>query len=683
MAADIAGEISEKIKRLDVFWVMASTKSPSRFAGWIPKISALILIGLTGWMTYRREAPRGSADQLVRQFAFEKSSLDDVDPAEVESEKPLLAPRFQHLEGYLTAFTPTGAAIFDLDQDGYFDEACTTDAFSRKLRVHQLPVGGNALVTIELPLPKSAFGRGGLLPSGCLPGDFNHDGKTDLLVYFWGRTPVVYLNDAGRLSADNFRIVEVIDPPQRWYTQSMASGDVDGDGTLDLVAANYFPDQAKILDDDFEGDSLMNKGMGAAFNGAVNRLLLGQRSNRAGLLFVEAKDVFASDELGGSQWTIATALTDLDGDLLPEVFFLNDHGADRILHNRTRDGKLDFVLLQNERDFVTPKSSTFGRDDFHAMGVDFADLNQDGHLDWVISNFGADYLFHQSHFVWIHSGEQQLFEQGRAPFRDESESWGLARTSGVPWDVRCADFNNDGTLEVYRSVGFMRGTVNRMPEIVEMALVNDLVFQYPEVWHKFGPDDSLVGEIKANAFCVHDGDRYRDIGRELGMIEPGNSRGMSSADVDRDGRVDFLVTNQRASSTFYHNQSPAGAFVGLDIRLPYDAGDPNRIELLPGIDRPGRPSRPAIGAAVKLNLPNGKVEAGVVDGGSGYGGKKSPVLHFGLGHEDVPEELDLEISWRDLQGSVHHRSIRVRPGWQTLWLGSESSEAAGAVAIRP
>ena len=95
----------------------------------------------------------------------------------------------------------------------------------------------------------------------------------------------------------------------------------------------------------------MHKGFGAAFNGAINRLLIGQRDADEFPLFIEAENAFASAELGGSQWMIATALTDLDGDLLPEVFFLNDHGPDRILHNRTRDGKIEFALLQNDRDF--------------------------------------------------------------------------------------------------------------------------------------------------------------------------------------------------------------------------------------------------------------------------------------------------------------------------------------------
>ena len=34
-------------------------------------------------------------------------------------------------------------------------------------------------------------------PMGCLPGDFDADGRLDLLVYYWGRTPVLFLRRAG------------------------------------------------------------------------------------------------------------------------------------------------------------------------------------------------------------------------------------------------------------------------------------------------------------------------------------------------------------------------------------------------------------------------------------------------------------------------------------------------------
>ena len=94
---------------------------------------------------------------------------------------------------------------------------------------------------------------------------------------------------------------------------------------------------------------------------------------------------------------------------------------------------------------------------------------------------------------------------------------------------------------------------------------------------------------------------------------------------------------------------------------------------MPGVSSTSRPSRPAVGASVKLHLPNGNLVAGVVDGGSGFGGKKSPVLHFGLGKEDISEGLELEINWRDLKGQRHNQTITVFPGWQTVWLGDDRS----------
>jgi len=148
---------------------------------------------------------------------------------------------------------------------------------------------------------------------------------------------------------------------------------------------------------------------------------------------------------------------------------------------------------------------------------------------------------------------------------------------------------------------------------------------------------------------------------------------MASADVDGDGRIDFLVTNQRASSTFYKNESKAGQFVGLDIRLTYDPVDADSIVIRPAHRPTNHKGRPAIGATVKLKLPNGDGEiAAIVAGGAGFGGKKSPTIHIGLGHQTLPTKLDLEVNWRDLQGEVHKKTIRVDFGWQTLLLGSEA-----------
>ncbi|MCA9178840.1 MAG: VCBS repeat-containing protein [Planctomycetales bacterium] len=636
------------------------------FTTHLPKIVAVTLVMFTGWMARIPQTPTDESRALAERFQFSGSSLNDVQADDIAAAAPLLAPRLQHLTHYLTAFLPTGATLGDLDGNGFPDEACTTDGFSGKVWIHLLENKDRERSRFELRQPSSQDGEN-FLPTGSLAGDYDEDGRTDLLVYFWGRSPTIFLNrsQGATLSPAAFEQVDIVSPPERWYTQSMTTGDVDGDGRLDLVVANYFPDGAKILSDQSEGDTRMNKGFGSAFNGAVNRLLLASGPSGSAQ-FREQEGAFTYQ-----QWTIAIAVVDLDGDLLPEVFMLNDHGRDRVYHNRSMPGRAEFVELVNTRDLTTPKSSTFGQDDYHAMGVDFGDIDRDGDLDWAVSNFGADELFHQSHFVWMNSGDRSLYAQARAPFTDQSERLGLSRTSGVPWDIRMVDFDNDGSLEVFRSIGFMRGRVNRMPEFLEMGLVNDLVFQFPEAWHKYGPDDSLVSGVKANTFCVARADgRYIDIGEDLGLIEPGPSRGVATGDVNGDGRIDFLVTNQRAPSTLYINQSNVGNFVGVETHLVYGAANPSSVTCV-ARDQPKPPGRPATGASMKFFLTNGDVVASHVDGGSGFGGKRHHAIHVGLGTE-VTDGVDAEISWRDMRGKVHTQEVRLNLGWQTLLIGGDS-----------
>jgi hypothetical protein len=507
-----------------------------------------------------------------------------------------------------------------------------------------------------------------MCPTHCLPGDLNEDGLTDVVVSYWGRPPMAFLQrtsddgSASKPAADRFAIIELAPCDQRWYTDAACRADVDGDGHVDLIVGNYFPDGARILDETAGGVEQMHKSMSMAMNGGRNRLLLWTNATSGENPTVEFKDVsIAFDEIDGIpigyQWTLAVGAADLDGDHLPELYFGNDFGPDRLLHNRSKPGQPRFALLNGERTMMMPKSKVIGHDSFKGMGIDFADVNGDGLLDMYVSNIADEYALEESHFLWLSTGRPDDMQRGIAPYTDEGETLGVSR-SGWGWDSRLADFNNDGVLEAVQALGFLLGDTPRWPELHEVGMGNDQWLSKPQHWHNFLPGDDLSGRDNHNPFFVRAADgRFYDIAPDLGMADPQISRGVAIADVDRDGDLDFATGNQWQASRFYRNDCPKpGAYLGLRLLLPVTEKEA------------AAKTTPAIGATATIRLPDGRKLTNQVDGGNGHSGVRAPELHFGLGELPADTTLEVTIQWRDRAGAVQSINQRLTPGWHTLVL---------------
>jgi hypothetical protein len=609
------------------------------------------------------------------RFAFARTPLPDP-PDTPEALARTIRPVHPDLAGIAGWISTVGAAIglTDLDADGLANDACHVDTRDDRVVVSPVPGTGDrfALFTLEpAPLPHD---RATMAPMGCLPGDWNEDGRMDLLVYYWGRPPIAFLRRAGdgAPAASAFRPVPVAPVGERWYTNALTSADVDGDGHLDLIVGNYFPDGARILDARGGGREHMHRSMSRSENGGKNRLLLWQAGDAGDIgadpsvRFVDVPDAF--DPQTTFSWTLAAGAADLDGDLLPEIYFGNDFGNDRLLSNRSTPGHPRFVPIEGRRTFLTPASKVLGHDSFKGMGTDFVDLNGDGWLDIYVSNIAQNWALEESHFVWVSTGDAAALRRGVAPYRDMSEPLGLAR-SGWGWDARFADFDDDGVPEATQAIGFLRGERNRWPELHELAMGNDNNMYRPASWPHFLPGDDLSGHLHNPFFVRAASGRYFDLAEDVpGLGDPQVSRGISLADVDGDGDLDFAVANQWETSYFFRNDSPRrNASLELDLRLPAPEGR----------------SRPAVGAAVTVHLPDGRRLVAQVDGGTGHSGKRAPELHFGLGRLAASTPLAVEAAWRDETGTVRRQTIRLTPGRHSVLLGGSRTPAVLAAQGGP
>ncbi|MFC6083866.1 FG-GAP repeat domain-containing protein [Sphaerisporangium aureirubrum] len=620
-------------------------------------ILSLILI-VVGWRL--AELPASSAAMnsgIAQRFKFEQSPLNGAANARTIRE---VAPAYRNIDHWISA-VGASVALADLDGNGLADDACLVDPRDDSVTVRPVPGTGARYPAMTLSPTGLAYDAT-MAPTGCVPGDYNEDGRLDVLTYYWGRSPVVFLRGAGPLAAPAFTARELVTPYQVWNTNAVTIADMDGDGHNDVVVGNFFPDKARVLDPKAHQDDLlvMQRSMSAAYNGGTDHILLFHSATAGGVTYTEAKAPFGDDDIANG-WTLAFGAQDLNGDGLPELYMAHDFGPDRLMLNESTPGKVRLTLMGGIRHFGTPKSKVLGKDSFKGMGVAFTELNADDTPDIVVSNIAENYALHESNFAWVSARPDVIGKDGVAYYDDKSEPLGLSR-SGWGWDVKAGDFAGEGDHQIMMATGFIKGTVNRWPQLQELALTNDDLLNKPGSWPRLRQEDDLSGS-DPNPFWSRGADgRYHDVAALLGVDDPGPTRGLALADVDHDGKLDFAVANQWRQSYFYRNtRTTRHPFLGLRLQRPAACATGAAA---------GAPLAPAVGAGVTIPAGASGVRVGQLYPANGHAGVSAPEMLFGLsGSGAVP----VTLTWRDACGVRHTGSTNLTPGWHSLSLGADGS----------
>jgi hypothetical protein len=239
-------------------------------------------------------------------------------------------------------------------------------------------------------------------------GDFDRDGKTDLLV-------VEKIGRMYRVESPG-HLVEMYTsipwPPLGPLTIDVAVGDLNADGWPDIVLA-----QAGTSPEHFYQ------------LGGVDLIYM----NRGGHFERMPLEPALVKQTG----SIALSDIDRDGrvDVIESVTFSQASHFSRILLNRTPAGALEPTFEVAEH--------TYDRGAM-GMGVGIEDINQDGHLDFVHASTGNDFLA-------LANGDGTYVDATWTSKMDHE--WATDGGPRVQWAPSIIDMNADGLLDIYERHG--------------------------------------------------------------------------------------------------------------------------------------------------------------------------------------------------------------------------------------
>jgi hypothetical protein len=361
--------------------------------------------------------------------------------------------------------------------------------------------------------------------------------------------------------------------------------DMDGDGDLDLFVANHcvFDHRRPAHDKDCRWKGLAVSCGPLAHAPAASVLY----RNDGALRFTDITERAGMSRAVG--YAFQPLFTDLDQDGDPDLFVAHDMVANQLWVNR---GDGTFV----EQGLVAGVALAADGRPQACMGADAGDVDGDGDLDLVVTNFSDDY--------------NTLYLQERPmSFVDASAAAGLLAPTYryLGWGLELIDIESDGDLDLFIANGHI------WPEADHPATGTSYA-QRPQLFLNDGA--GRFSELAANVA----GDLQR--GR-LG-------RGAAQGDLDGDGDLDLLVVNLHDRPALLRNDAPQGAWLRVRLR-----------------GRP--PNTGAIGALVRLHA-GGRIQLRERRLTSGYLGQDDEVLHFGLG--DLKRVDQIEVRWMGGQTTV-------------------------------
>lgn len=447
----------------------------------------------------------------------------------------------------------------------------------------------------------------GLDVSGVLLVDADGDGDLDLILNTVGQGTQWVVNDG----TGHFSVKQVMNPGKG--AMSMAMGDMDGDGRLDLYVANYRQttlrdhprtnfrinmvdgkpmvatvDGRPSNEPDLIGRYTFAQGTGITEHGEADAYFRGGEQGTfvpvpftGGTFLDESGKPLSADQY---DWGLSVMVRDLDGDGLPDIYVCNDFASvDRVWMNSGR-GVLRAIaptLLRNTSKF--------------SMGIDVADVNRDGFDDlFVVDMQSRSHRLRATRMdkgmettpVGVIENRPQLARNTLHLARGDGTYAEIAHVAGLDstewsWTPIFLDVDLDGFEDLLVTAGHGRD---------DMDLDSGLKIEAAKRASKMSVPDQLRLRMATPAlpqakslYRNLGGARFEEVGREWGFGDEGVAHGMCLADLDNDGDMDVVVNQLNGAAGVYRNEA-GGARVAVRLKgeAPNTRGIGAKIRVLGG-----------------------------------------------------------------------------------------------------
>ncbi len=509
----------------------------------------------------------------------------------------------------------SGVAIGDIDHNGLADIFfCSLDGHNALYK----NLGGMRFKDIT---EGSGIVCSNRVCCGAVFADINGDGWLDLLVSTSGNGVLCFTNKGDGTFVECSEYAGAL---SKYGATTMALADMDGNGTLDLYVADYRAESHRDLAEFDKINMVRENGRPTVAPALRDRFVfidgrVEEYSDPGQLYLNDGKGRFTPvswtngaflDESGKPltepprDWSLTAAFHDLNGDGVPDIYVCNDFWTpDRLWLN---DGKGHFQACPPLALRHTSASS---------MGVDFADIDRDGQVDFCVTDMLArDWRLrkHQLLMPWYPQPlvgtiddrpqipRNMLFRNRGDGTFEEIAAYAGVTVSDWSWQPVFLDVDLDGYEDIIIPTGYFRDQTDMDASKKGLTLRRAGRLAPP----KLGPDGQPVPrspqELKNEelyqrnllapplktpvvAFRNLGNLKFEDIGPAWGLDQPALANAMAVGDLDNDGDLDFVVNNLGSAAGVYHNHGSAPRVaVRLKGLAPNTQGIGGKIKLLGG-----------------------------------------------------------------------------------------------------